>query len=151
MIRPSLERASSSIHARAWVQARPTIAFSAPEGHRNSRADYMISAQDSQHATKPTKEQPTPGRRAQSAARGIPAGLADAGLVALFLALTFLLGIFPLKDVDFYWHLRTGDLIRQTGEIPRVDIYTFTREGTPWIDLHWIYQVGISWLYEHGG
>ena len=69
----------------------------------------------------------------------------------LFLALTFLLGIFPLKDADFYWHLRTGDLIRKTGEIPRVDFYTFTRQGTPWIDLHWMFQVGVSWLYERGG
>jgi tetratricopeptide (TPR) repeat protein len=75
----------------------------------------------------------------------------DLGLVALFLALTFLLGIFPLKDADYYWHLRTGDLIRQTGRIPRVDFYTFTKPGTPWIDLHWIFQVGISYLREHGG
>ena len=75
----------------------------------------------------------------------------DVTLVSLFLALTFLLGIFPLKDADYFWHLRTGDLIRKTGEIPRVDFYTFTRQGTPWIDLHWIFQVGISWLNEHGG
>ena len=75
----------------------------------------------------------------------------DVTLVTFFLALTFLLGIFPLKDADYFWHLRTGDLIRKTGEIPRVDFYTFTRQGTPWIDLHWIFQVGISWLNEHGG
>ena len=75
----------------------------------------------------------------------------DVTLVSFFLALTFLLGIFPLKDADYFWHLRTGDLIRKTGEIPRVDFYTFTRQGTPWIDLHWIFQVGISWLNEHGG
>ena len=47
--------------------------------------------------------------------------------------------------------LRTGDLIRQTGKIPHTDIFTFTREGTPWIDLHWIFQVAISWLHEKGG
>jgi tetratricopeptide (TPR) repeat protein len=75
----------------------------------------------------------------------------DGSLIALFLALTFLLGIFPLKDADYYWHLRTGDLIRKTGQVPRVDFYTFTRQGTPWIDLHWIFQVGISWVREHGG
>jgi tetratricopeptide (TPR) repeat protein len=75
----------------------------------------------------------------------------DACLVTLFLALTFLLGIFPLKDADFHWHLRTGDLIRKTGQIPQVDFYTFTKQGTPWIDLHWIFQVGISWIYERGG
>ncbi len=75
----------------------------------------------------------------------------DACLIAIFLALTFLLGIFPLKDADYYWHLRTGDLIRHTGQIPRVDFYTFTRQGTAWIDLHWLFQVGISWVRQHGG
>jgi tetratricopeptide (TPR) repeat protein len=77
--------------------------------------------------------------------------LADASLITLFLSLTFLLGIFPLKDADFYWHLRTGDLIRQTGQIPHADIFTFTRLGQPWIDLHWLFQIGISWVYQHGG
>lgn len=77
--------------------------------------------------------------------------LFDAGLIGLFLALAFLLGVFPLKDTDFYWHLRTGDLIRKFGEVPRVDFYTFTRAGAPWIDLHWVFQVTISWIYERGG
>ena len=76
--------------------------------------------------------------------------LADACLIFLFLTLTFLLGVFPLKDADFYWHLRTGDLIRQTGQIPRTDIFTFTASpGTSWIDLVWLFQVAVSWIYEH--
>ena len=77
--------------------------------------------------------------------------VADLGLLALFLGLTFLLGVFPLKDADIYWHLRTGDWIRQMGWVPRVDLYTFTRSSEPWIDLHWMFQVAISWLYEKGG
>jgi tetratricopeptide (TPR) repeat protein len=76
---------------------------------------------------------------------------ADLVLIAMFLGLAFLLGTFPLKDADFYWHLRTGDLIRQTGKVPQVDIFTFTREGVPWIDLHWVFQIAISWLHEQGG
>jgi tetratricopeptide (TPR) repeat protein len=90
-------------------------------------------------------------RRETSDRPGWTGWLADRCLIALFLALTFLLGAFPLKDVDFYWHLRTGDLIRQTWVVPRADIFTFTREGTPWLDLHWIFQIAISWLYERTG
>ncbi|MGP0064565.1 MAG: tetratricopeptide repeat protein [Isosphaeraceae bacterium] len=106
-------------------------------------------------ATKKAKERSTethPGPRGDSPAspRSL-AWLADAGLVALFLALTFLLGVFPLKDADIYWHLRTGDWIRQMGQVPRTDLFTYTREGVPWIDLHWIFQVAVSWLYEQGG
>jgi len=80
-----------------------------------------------------------------------PQRLLNAGLLLIFLALTFLLGVFPLKDADIYWHLRTGQLIRQTGVIPRTDIFTYTREGAPWIDLHWIFQIGSSWLHDHYG
>jgi tetratricopeptide (TPR) repeat protein len=79
------------------------------------------------------------------------ARLADVCLIVLFLTLTCLLGTFPLKDADIYWHLRTGDLIRQSGQIPRTDIFTFTREGVPWIDLHWLFQIAISWVHQHGG
>ncbi|WP_422930310.1 tetratricopeptide repeat protein [Singulisphaera sp. PoT] len=75
----------------------------------------------------------------------------DGCLIALFLVLAFLLGVFPLKDTDFWWHLRTGDLIRSTGSVPTHDLYTFTVPDHPWIDLHWIFQVLISWGYEHGG
>ena len=67
--------------------------------------------------------------------------LADAGLFLTFLALTFLLGVFPLRDTDFWWHLKTGDLIRQTGSLPTVDTYTFKEgEGHAWTDLHWIFS-----------
>ena len=76
----------------------------------------------------------------------------DCAGVGLFLALTFLLGAFPLKDTDFWWHLKTGDMIRQSGRVPTVDIFTFSvPPGTPWIDLHWIFQVALSWGYAHGG
>ena len=52
----------------------------------------------------------------------------DGLLIVLFLGLTFLLGAFPLKLADIYWHLRTGDLIRQSGKVPQTDIFTFTRK-----------------------
>ena len=71
---------------------------------------------------------PAPSRRASGPLAGI---LADVGLVGLFLALTFLLGAFPLKDADIYWHLRTGQLIRDTGQVPRTDIFTYERAGAP--------------------
>src|SRR5262245_37201401 len=71
------------------------------------------------------------------------ARLVDAALVVAFLALTFLLGAFPLKDTDFWWHLRTGDLIRQTGQVPRTDPFTFGAAGHEWIDLHWGFQVAL--------
>jgi hypothetical protein len=93
---------------------------------------------------------PTAGANARMQP-SLGAPLADAFLIVLFLTLTFLLGAFPLKDADFYWHLRTGDLIRESGKVPRTDPFTFTRVDVPWIDLHWLFQIAISWVYEHGG
>ncbi len=76
---------------------------------------------------------------------------ADAIALGLFLGLTFLLGVFPQNDTDFWWHLRTGDLIRRFGILPRTDWYTFGAADHAWIDLHWGFQVVLSWLYSIGG
>ncbi len=100
-----------------------------------------------------------PGRpraRAPRADLAIPkatgaARLADAALIAAFLALTFLLGAFPLKDTDFWWHLKAGEMIRQSGRVPTVDTLTYGAEGHPWVDLHWIFQVALSWGYDRVG
>ena len=92
-----------------------------------------------------------PVRRATRRGHRSALRLLDVTLLAAFLALTFLLGVFPLKDTDFWWHLRTGDLIRQTGAGPDGRLYTFTVAGHPWIDLHWLFQVALSWVYARGG
>ena len=59
------------------------------------------------------------------------ARVADLGLIVGFLALTFLLGVFPLKDTDFWWHLKAGDLIRQTGAGPDGRHLHLWRRGAP--------------------
>src|SRR4051794_17891599 len=97
------------------------------------------------------KAEPAGRRMPPNLPRRVSSAGIDAGLVGLFIALAFLLGVFPLKDADIYWHLRTGQIIRQTGQVPSVDHFTFTREGSPWIDLHWVFQIGVSWLHERGG
>ena len=81
----------------------------------------------------------------------IASRVADSGLIVGFLALTFLLGAFPLKDTDFWWHLKAGDLIRKTGQVPTVDTFTYGAADHPWVDLHWGFQVALSWGYQHLG
>lgn len=71
-------------------------------------------------------------------------------LAGMGLAWAYCLCVFPLYDTDFWWHLRTGDLIRETGTIPRVDLFSSTHAGEPWIDLHWGFQVLVSYLYQWG-
>ena len=79
------------------------------------------------------------------------ARLVDLALIVSFLALTFLLGIFPLKDTDFWWHLKAGEIIRQTGQVPTVDTFTYGAETHKWVDLHWLFQILLSWGFPHVG
>lgn len=64
---------------------------------------------------------------------------------------TFLCLCFPLLDTDFWWHLKTGEWILANGQVPYVDLYTFTDSKQPWIDLHWGFQVLVTLLYRLGG
>lgn len=72
-------------------------------------------------------------------------------LIVAFFGLVFLLGLFPLKDTDFWWHLRTGDWILANGRVPRADLYTYTVPNAPWVDLHWGFQVLLAIGYSMGG
>lgn len=78
-------------------------------------------------------------------------GVADRLVGVLLVLATFLLCVFPLMDTDFWWHLRTGQLIWERGEIPRTDWYLFTDFDKPWIDLHWGFQLLVAALYKLGG
>ncbi len=66
-------------------------------------------------------------------------------------ALAFLLGCTPLSQYDVWWHLRTGQLIREIGAVPRLDLFTYTNATRPWIDVYWLYQVALALLYQLGG
>jgi hypothetical protein len=73
-----------------------------------------------------------------------------ATLVAL-VGLAFLLGFFPMSDPDTWWHLRTAQLIVDSGSLPKVDTLTYTNAGRPWIDVYWLFQLALSALYKLGG
>lgn len=61
---------------------------------------------------------------------------------ALVVALGFLRGLDRLHDNSFLTHLATGRLIQVDG-IPRVDPYSFTAEGEPWVVQSWL----VSWFF----
>ena len=56
-----------------------------------------------------------------------------------------------LKDSDTYWQIITGKWILDHNALPRVDIYSFTRAGDPWISSSWLAQVLYAGAYEHAG
>jgi hypothetical protein len=56
-----------------------------------------------------------------------------------------------LQDSDTGWHIRTGDWIRQTGSVPRTDIFSFTVAGQPWFAWEWLTDVGMSAMHSRFG
>jgi hypothetical protein len=72
-------------------------------------------------------------------------------LVFVLLAAVFTLTAGQITDPDFWWHLRTGQLIFETRAIPHVDIFSFTAHGKEWVTHEWLAEVLIYALYKLSG
>ncbi len=69
--------------------------------------------------------------------------------ILLFGAL-FLMTLRPVIDPDFWWHLRTGQLILATHTIPHTDPFSFTKFGSPWITHEWLSEILIAGIFRIG-
>jgi len=69
----------------------------------------------------------------------------------LLFALAAALALQRIQSADYWWLLRTGQLIAETGSVPRADVYTFTVPGERWVDIHWLFQLGLWGLFRSGG
>jgi len=76
--------------------------------------------------------------------------LIAAAWLALF-ALAAALALQSIRTFDYWWHLRSGQLIAETGSVPKVDPYSFTAAGNRWIDIHWLHQLALHGLHRLGG
>ena len=74
---------------------------------------------------------------------------------ALGLIITILiagaLALLKSTDPDYWWHLRTGQLIAQTHAVPTVDSYSFTANGKAWLAHEWLSELVIYGLDQTGG
>jgi hypothetical protein len=85
-----------------------------------------------------------------AAVRGRPFFLSNAFPVIL------LMGLFGMTarnatDPDLWWHLRTGQWIVDTSQVPHSDPFSFTRAGHPWVSHEWLSEVLFYQLWKHGG
>lgn len=70
-----------------------------------------------------------------------------AALTCLFAALPlFFIKHARLADPDIWWHMRTGEWIVQSHRIPRVDPFSASTLGRPWVDYSWIFDLGSYWV-----
>ena len=66
-------------------------------------------------------------------------------------AFAFMFASRPINDADFWFHLKTGEQIIQTGDIPRTDTFSFTNYGAPWIAHGWLSGVIFYVVYSRLG
>lgn len=72
--------------------------------------------------------------------------------IRIAIALPAFVALFvPLPAVDLAYQVRAGNEILATGAIPRLDTWTFTVAGTPWLDQQWLAQVALAVGHRAGG
>jgi hypothetical protein len=73
----------------------------------------------------------------------------------LFLSAVMIAAAFPLtapiRDPDFWWHLRSGQLILQHGGLLHTDPFTYTVSSHVWTMHEWLTEVVFAELYRWGG
>ncbi|HEX8458589.1 MAG TPA: hypothetical protein VF656_14920 [Pyrinomonadaceae bacterium] len=69
-------------------------------------------------------------------------------LVFVLLAVIFTLTAGQITDPDFWWHLRTGQLIYETRAIPHADVFSFTALGREWVTHEWLAELLLYAIYK---
>lgn len=64
----------------------------------------------------------------------------------------FVVGAFPLYNIDAYGHLAQGRQIAELGHVPEVDLFSFwKREPQPWSNYEWGYDLSTWLVYDYLG
>jgi hypothetical protein len=70
-------------------------------------------------------------------------------LIIVFAVAAFVMA--QLYDPDYFWHLRTGQLILDTRAVPNHDPFSFTRPDASWVVNAWLFDVVLYSVYSIGG
>jgi len=70
--------------------------------------------------------------------------------MVVFIAILFQ-GNVLLFDADTAWHIRTGDYILSTLQVPAKDIYSYRMYGQTWIDHEWLSEVIFALFHRYAG
>jgi hypothetical protein len=93
------------------------------------------------------------GRRGGTAPPGRAPALSTPG--GLLLATALLVAALPvtsaIRDPDFWWHLRTGQLIVAQHGLLATDPYTYTASSHHWVMAEWLTEVLFAALNAAGG
>jgi hypothetical protein len=69
----------------------------------------------------------------------------------IFIFCLLLYNSFSYLDPDLGWHLRAGEHVLTSGEVPGVNYYNYTLEGKSWVDHEWLMDGWTFLLYSKAG
>ncbi len=70
---------------------------------------------------------------------------------ALCYLIAIVFGLKQLREPDIWWQLLTGRWMLESGNVTRTDTFSYTMEGTSWVNVKWLYEVVIATLEKLGG
>src|SRR5262249_29809768 len=81
----------------------------------------------------------------------MPLGYRNKIVLLVIAVLVLASSFFRIADLDFWWHLKTGQVIWQQKAFQYHEIYSFTANGREYIDHEWLFQVIQYFLYSNWG
>ena len=82
---------------------------------------------------------------------GRAANLQRAGVFGGVAVVAILVALGPIADGDIYWHVAAGRWMFEHRALLRVDPFTVSAAGRAWIDVHWLFQLGVAALQGRAG
>lgn len=61
--------------------------------------------------------------------------------VAITFAVALIFCVKHIGEPDVWWQIRTGQYVMEHGEVPKVDVFSYTYAGDPWINVKWFTEV----------
>ncbi len=61
------------------------------------------------------------------------------------------ISIGPVQDPDFWWHIRIGRWMADSGRLPSTDIFTYTAPNHVWTDHEYLTEIGMWLVYNAFG
>jgi hypothetical protein len=66
-------------------------------------------------------------------------------------ALGLIIGSSEIANTSIGWHLASGHWILDHGSVPAADPFSFTAEGSEWVDHEWAFQLAVAVVETIGG
>lgn len=66
-------------------------------------------------------------------------------------ATAVLLSWFKIVDYDVFFHVKTGQVILETGRLVRTNLFSSLFPDHPWHNAEWLFQVLVALAYQGGG